>query len=351
MAVSEGRFTTRDRKTRLLALLIAPLLLLAFQNCGPVQGFSTSASSTGQDSSLDNHNGDSDTGHVSPTPTPAINPTPTPPVSTYKVPFSPTSSWNTPIAATATYTKINWPASTGYNYGVNWDAYSPAVYIPASTDPLVAVKIPANWGYPAGNIMVHLKAGLTGAKGTDGEIVIIDGTTVHNFWQFIRISDTAATAEAYGRADINTGTGFGSKSPFLSAGIVAIGASEYAGLLVQAETDAGEIMHALQLVGDYAIMKPGFTGEAISGDGGNANGIIQEGQHLAIPKTVAMPNGLSALGQKVFRAYQNYGVIVNDVAGGTTLLRAQQNAYSSAVINALGRDLLIITPMLQRVSP
>lgn len=337
-------------------LLILPILF--FQNCSEGlsraewDNLSSASNSSAQPSAGGEDNSDSaglpsGTTSVNATPTPA--PTPTPPVSSYKVPFSPASSWNTPIPANATYTKLNWPASTGYNYGVNWDGYSPAVYNPTGSDPMVAVAIPANWGYPAGNIMVRLKAGISGAKGTDGEIVVIEGTTVHNFWQFNRKSDTTATASAYGRADINTGTGWGSKSPFLSAGITACGASEYAGLLVQAETDAGEIKHALQLVGDYALMKPGFTGEAIAGDGGNPTGIIQEGQRLAVPRNLAMPNGLSALGQKVFRAYQSYGVFVNDVAGGTSVLRAQQNAYNAATINALSRDLLIITPMLQRV--
>ncbi len=265
-------------------------------------------------------------------------------------PFAASSSWNTPVKSGATYSKLGWPSSTGYNYGVNWDAYSPAVYFSKASDPLVQVAIPDNWGWPAGNIPVHLPAGVTGAAGTDGEILIIDGTTVHNFWQFNRTGLSSASAQAYGRADVVKDSGWGSKSPFKSAGIVATGSSQLAGLLVQAESDAGEIEHALQMALDYAITKPGYTGEAISGDGSNASGIAQEGQRLAIQPGTAMPSGLSTLGQKVFRTLQKYGVFVIDVAGGCSVLRAQQNAYSSTTIDALWQDMQKLTPLLQAVN-
>src|SRR5262249_46371123 len=149
---------------------------------------------------------------------------------------------------------------------------------------------------------------------------------VHNCWQFTRTSDGAATCAAYGRTDVLTGPGWGSKSPFLAAGTVATGSSQLAGLLVQAETDAGEIEHALQITLDFPLQLPGAVGEAISSDGGSQTGIAQEGDRLAIPPSVAMPAGLSPLGQKVFRSMQRYGVFDIDVSGGTSNLRAQANA-------------------------
>lgn len=264
-------------------------------------------------------------------------------------PFKATSSWNTTVSTNAIYSSVAWPASTGYNYSVNWDSYSPAVYVSSTSDPLVQVTIPAAWGYPAGNIAVHLKAGVSGAAGTDGEILVIDETTIHNFWQFKRTGTNTATANAYGRTDVLTGSGWGSKSPFLSAGTLAVGASQFAGLLVQTETDAGQIPHALQLVTDSALTQPGFTGEAIAGDGGAANGIVQEGQRLAIPRTTPIPSGLSALGQKVFLALQNYGCFCTDIAGGVTVLRAQANAYDSATMTALWHDMTKVIPLLKRI--
>jgi hypothetical protein len=189
-----------------------------------------------------------------------------------------------------------------------------------------------------------------GAAGTDGELLVIDGSIVHNFWQFKRTSATTATASSYGATNISTGSGWGSKSPFLSAGIVAAGSSQMAGLLVQSETDAGEINHALELTVDSGLVKPGFVGDAISGDGGSVSGIVQEGQRLAILPGTPMPSGLSPLGQKVFRALQNYGAFPIDVAGGTSNLRAQANAYDAQTMTNLWHDMSKITPLLQKVS-
>ncbi len=188
-----------------------------------------------------------------------------------------------------------------------------------------------------------------GAVGSDGELLVIDGDVVHNFWQFKRLNLTGATARLYGATNVIAGSGWGRASPSLGAGIVATGSSQLAGMLIQAETDRGEIEHALQIAIDMSLAKPGHIGEAISGDGPNRNGLVQEGQRLAISPTVPMPQGLSPLGQKVFRAYQRYGAFVIDVAGGVTSLRAQANAYDRATITALLRDVQIITPMLDRV--
>src|SRR5262249_15978537 len=151
------------------------------------------------------------------------------------VPFSSTSSWNQTIGSGATYTRLNWPASTGYNYSVNWDQYSPAVYVASASDPIVQVTYPPGCGYPGGTVSLHIPQAATGAAGTDGEILIIDGDNVYNFWQFSRTSSTTATAQSFGQENIVTGDGWGSKSPFLSAGTTAVGGSEMGGLLVQAE--------------------------------------------------------------------------------------------------------------------
>lgn len=265
-------------------------------------------------------------------------------------PFSPTSSWNQATPTNSTYSKLNWPATNGYNYSVAWDAYSPSVYIASASDPVVQVSVPGGWGYPAGNVSVHMPAAANGASGTDGELVVIDGDVAYNFWQFNRTGATTAKAASYGAENVVTGDGWGSKSPFLSAGITAAGASELGGLLVKAETDKGQIDHALQLVVDSKLVNSGFTGNAIAGDGSSAAGIVQEGDHLGIPPGTPMPAGLSPLGQEVFRAMQQYGAYVIDVAGGVTNVRAQANAYDPSTMTALWHDMGNITPLLQRVS-
>ena len=262
-------------------------------------------------------------------------------------PFAASSSWNTPIAEGTIYRKVGWPIAA--RFGVAWSSYSPAIYAASSSDPVVSVHYPPGWGYPGGVVDVRMPPDANGAVGSDGELLAIDGNVVHNFWQFKRLNLTDATARSYGAANVITGNGWGRTSPFLGAGIVAAGSSQLAGMLVQAETDRGEIAHALQISIDMSLAKPGHIGEAISGDGHNPNGLLQEGQRLAIPPAVPMPLGLSPLGQKVFRAYQRYGAFVIDVAGGVTNLRAQANAYDRATIAALQRDVAMITRLLERV--
>lgn len=274
--------------------------------------------------------------------------TPRSPFTLGERPFAATSSWNTPIPPNATFERIGWPP--GAVFGVAWSSYSPAIHIASDSDPLVSVQHPASWGRPAGMLEIRIPTEVDGALGTDGELLVIDGDIVHNFWQFRRLSPDMATAKSYAAANVVTGSGWGRAWPFLGAGIVATGSSQLAGLLVQAETDRGEIAHALQIAVDAAYAKPGRTGEAINADGTNPDGLVQEGERLAIPATVAMPARLSPLGQKVFRAYQTYGAFVIDIAGGVTNLRAQANAYDQATITALYHDLTRISPLLQRVT-
>jgi hypothetical protein len=262
-------------------------------------------------------------------------------------PFAASSSWNTPIAEGAIYQKVGWPIAA--RFGVAWSSYSPAIYAASNSDPVVSVQYPPGWGYPGGVVDVRMPSDADGAVGSDGELLAIDGEVVHNFWQFKRLNLTEATARSYGATSVFTGNGWGRTSPFLGAGTVAAGSSQFAGMLVQAETDRGEIAHALQISIDMSLAKPGHIGEAISGDGHNPNGLVQEGQRLAIPPTVPMPQRLSPLGQKVFRACQRYGAFVIDVAGGVTNLRAQANAYDRATITELRRDVSRIAPMLERV--
>ena len=195
-----------------------------------------------------------------------------------------------------------------------------------------------------------MPAAANGAAGTDGELIVIDGDVAYNFWQFNRTSTTTASAASFGAENIVTGDGWGSKSPFLSAGITAVGASQLGGLLVKDEINDGSIDHALQLVVDSKLVQSGAVGQAISSDGSSSSGIVKEGQLLAIPPGTPMPAGLSPLGQQVFKAMQQYGAYVVDVAGGTTNVRAQANAFDDATMTALWHDMGSITPLLQGVS-
>jgi hypothetical protein len=274
-------------------------------------------------------------------------------------PFILESLWNTgiPIAVTisstvyttVTYTPVSWPASTGSNYTLFWSANSPGVYISSPTDPVCATPIPATGGWSAQTINAHIPSGATGCSGT-GEIIVVDGTTVHNFGNFSRTNDNNATASTYGAEDVTLGDGFGTSSPFLTAGTNAIGSSELAGMIRKAETDQGRIIHALALRCDKATTTTGFVAPAISGNGTAGSGLFKCGQRLAIPRDTVMPVGLSAIGQLVFCALQIYGAFVTDTTTGTYGFLANPNDYDSGTITALTADMVIIIPLLQLVA-
>src|SRR5689334_16925608 len=86
-------------------------------------------------------------------------------------PFSPTSSWNTAVPATATYSRLHWPA--GARFGIAWSSYSPAIFVASNSDPLVFVSHPAAWGHPAGTQQLQIPGEADGARGTDGELLVI----------------------------------------------------------------------------------------------------------------------------------------------------------------------------------
>ena len=328
----------RKHFAQLFLIVIGAFNLIAFQNCSS-SGMTSSQVQSVTPAALSGGGG---------TPPTAPGPVGTGSFILGQRPFLATSTWNTPVSASASYTPFSWVNGAYYMFG--WSKYSTAVYVTNPSDPLVTITTVASWGWPAETLSLHLPSGVTGAPGSDAELIIIDGNNVHNFWVFNRINDNSATAKAYGRTNLLTGDGWGKASPFLGAGIVGAAASEFAGLLVQAETDAGEINHALQIEMPGPMQAPGRTGGAIGADGHSPTGVVQEGDRLAIPPSVAMPAGLSPLGQKVFRALQKYGCFDIDTTDNITVsFRAQQNAYDSATMTALDSDIRIIAPLLQLV--
>src|SRR5438132_521100 len=95
-------------------------------------------------------------------------------------PFSLDSLWNQQVPTGATYTSLNWPTSTGWNYGVTWAQTGFPVYVASSSDPVVQVSVPASWGWPGGTVSVHAPVGADGGPGPgsnpDHNIIVIDGS-------------------------------------------------------------------------------------------------------------------------------------------------------------------------------
>jgi hypothetical protein len=199
---------------------------------------------------------------------------------------------------------------------------------------------------------VHIPASATPSNGSDGSIVIVDQAThtSYDFWIFTRDSATTAHASAYAEGNIVSGTGWGTRSPFLAAGIRAAGSSGLAGEIFGTELESPTgIGHALALAGqpgEFCADAPGgFVAPAIAGDG------ACEGVRFAIPAGTPMPAGLSVAGQAIWNALQTYGAYAVDTVGccSTGVLNADPMSVPAADVNAAFGDLAAIEPYVRVV--
>jgi hypothetical protein len=242
-------------------------------------------------------------------------------------PFIDSSPWNTPLPANATWRDEPGLRTTQSGLGGYWWVNNTAYAIPVTTatssDPVVAVSVPASWGNPAGPVYLNIAAGMTGAVGGDGELTVISGDyKVCDFWQFSRLSNTTASATAYGCSNVSTGFG---PSPGVGAGIRASGASALGGLIRASNLANHTMNQALAVSLDPVLMKYGYRAPAVSEDNNVAyTGTIAMGSRLGIPAGTAMPSGLSPIGVMVWNTLQTYGAYVLDThLGGSNV-----NLYS-----------------------
>ena len=174
----------------------------------------------------------------------------------------------------------------------------------------------------------------------------------HSFYGFVRSSDTAATATAYGSTPLD-GDGFLDPATGLNAGTRAPQASPMAGLLSGPELAAGEIEHALAVGVPGSMLLRGWVPPARSEDSNaptNYTGSIPMGSRLITPATATMPSGLSALGQKLWRCAQSYGWLIVDQVGGTSpAIYADPRSMTSAQVDPL--RVYMVSDQLQRQRP
>jgi len=255
-------------------------------------------------------------------------------------PFANSSPWNV-LAADTPYSFVPHSelAGPGVHWWVNLNDYSIPVVNSAPGDPLVAVSVSASHGRPASVVNVRIPAGVTGAPpaGGDGTLQVNETNGIsHSFWRFVRTSDTSATAQAYGSTPLDA-DGFTDPATGLNAGIRAAWCSTMAGLLTGPEIAAGEIEHALAIALPGSMLARGWVAPALQEDnnsGSTYTGSIPMGSRLVVPPTATMPPGLSALGQKIWRAAQRYGFLVVD-QGTVPTLYADPRTMTSAQIAAL----------------
>ena len=247
----------------------------------------------------------------------------TPSVQPARRPFANSSPWNA-LADDTPYSFDEHPELDDDHWWVNLGEWSIPVVNSAPGDPMVAVTASASHGRPATVVNVRIPAGVSGAPpaGGDGTLQVNETNGIsHSFWRFVRTSTTTATAQAYGSTPLDA-DGFTDPATGLNAGIRAAWCSPMAGLLTGPEIAAGEIEHALAVALPNSMLARGWVAPALQEDSDAASayyGSIPMGSRLVVPPSATMPPGLSALGQKIWRAARRYGFLVVDRADSPTL--------------------------------
>jgi hypothetical protein len=265
-------------------------------------------------------------------------------------PFDASSPWNTPMPAGVSWRDV--PQLRGGHSWVNDEAFSIPVVHSGPGDPLVAVSVPNSWGWGAGIANVRIPAGITGANGTDGSLIVETDNVAFNFWQFHRSGPVTASAAAYAVAPMS-GSGWGTSNPFLGAGVRAAGSSGLGGLITADDLSSGDaIPHALAVSLLGSELAPGFVAPAIAGGGGS--GSIPMGSRLGIPAGTAVPGGLSSIGLRVWNTLIRSGAYVVDLHDGSApvIFYADPLSVASSTIDPLrtaGGDLDRIMPYVRVV--
>jgi hypothetical protein len=223
-------------------------------------------------------------------------------------------------------------AAAGIQSGwINQSLWTVSVYHGNASTPLVAVPVPAGWGWPAATLRLPIPAGAHPTADGDAEMVVINDSTgdVTDLYG-VKVSGTSYTAADYSLSNVTTSTGFGVASPFRAAGVRAIGCSTLGGLILGSDLASGTINHGLALALPYALLASQWVAPAIAGDAGGAPGTLAEGERLAIPASTPKPASLSPLGSMTWDALVRYGAVIVDQVGGNAATFYMDNVSTTA---------------------
>jgi hypothetical protein len=261
--------------------------------------------------------------------------------------FPPDSLWNTPKPSMAFADGAD-GLLRGRSYGMNAGAYGHPITRSGPADPIHHIDTPNSWGWPAQTLAVNMRDDATPASGTDGHLCLLnaDGRLV-DMWILRSTGYRAWRCEAYAMHNWQSGSGFGQASPFLAAGITAIGAPTGAGTITQADLDAGVISHAACMAfewGDQGGVGTCGTGQlwpAIASDVNGGPGPLAEGALLLA--TGPAPSGLNGPEAALWDALVTYGAYIVDKLDGQPMFYAESpevgGAFRGEQLTAIGRQL------------
>jgi hypothetical protein len=161
-------------------------------------------------------------------------------------------------------------------------------------------------------------------------VIVNDATGDVTDLYAVKVTQGGYSAAFYAESNLFTSTGFGTGSPFLSAGVRAIGCSALGGLLLGSDLASGLINHALAIALPYSLLSGSIVAPAIAGDAGGGPGVLREGARLAIPAGTPKPTTLSAVGSVVWDALVRYGALIVDQNTGTAATFYMDNVSTTA---------------------
>lgn len=227
-------------------------------------------------------------------------------------PFSSDSIWNTAIGSGAQFEPANSTKNAELrrvsSYINSNNGYGIAMNTATEADPIRSVTF-------QGKTFTHrIPENATVVEGSDGNLNVIDGQYVYEYWTVRK------------KADGNYTAGYGVKTDLLGSGVSGgIRAGQFStngGLIRKHELENLHMPHALVMALNASQMKKGWVFPAISEDGDNSgyNGSIPMGSLFAIPPEVDINSlGLSPEGLMLAKAMQDYGVYVGDKSSNVTL--------------------------------
>jgi hypothetical protein len=203
--------------------------------------------------------------------------------------------------------------------GVNTDL---ATYKASATTHQVPVSVRpgCNNFIPDTGSLIPIPTYAAAGYSTDSPLVIYQPSSGYEweFWSAVKTSSGWSACWG-GRLDMATSDGI-FPWPY---GLSASGISYLATEITEADVASGSINHAVAMGildgfcnwPDY----PDYVYPADRTDCGSKAGQPAEGQWFRFPPRLAMPSGLTPFAQMVFKAIQDYGVVITDQSGDVTL--------------------------------
>lgn len=246
-------------------------------------------------------------------------------------PFSPTSFWNTPIAATApldansaTYVSDLQSQIKQSGVWMNTTAYSVPAYVVPAGQPTVSVTLDT-WGPDLQQQFnaVPIPAGAVAASGTDESMSVWQPSTnkLWDFWLMHQVNGVWHARWGGEMDNVSTNPGYFTHSGQTNNwGGTATGLPLIGGLITLADLQRGYINHALALAVPQTL-QGAFRWPAQRGDGNStAATALPEGIRFRLDPTVNVSTlGLPWLDRLIAQAAQTYGIVLRDTSGAVTL--------------------------------